>query len=194
MNMPGQGGPQGYPGFPPHGSPPQGPPPQGPPAQHQGPPPGYQGYQGAPTQQFGPGGPPPQRPPMPRVFAAIWTLALVSVLATVLGLSLDEKGRNAWGSVHAWGGLAILGAVLTITPAVGHSFNLSRERAWQVAACGAGALVLFWVLFVLPTAGSNTSLLTTIGAAAGVIAVWIAPGREAVTGQGDASRPQGHSW
>jgi hypothetical protein len=110
----------------------------------------------------------------------------------VLGLTLDENGNNAWHSVHAWGGVAVAGAVLTLAPALARSFNLAPQRAWQIAGCGAGALVLFWVLFVLPAVGSNTSLVTTVGAAAGVIAVWIAPGRESTAPGGPG--PQGHTW
>jgi hypothetical protein len=91
---------------------------------------------------------------------------------------MKEDGHNAWSSVHAWGAVAILGALLTLAPVLARSLRLSPRRAWQVAACGAAALGLFWVLFVLPAVGSNTSLLATIGAAAGIIAVWIAPGRE----------------
>jgi hypothetical protein len=174
-------------------------PPQGYPApQPQGPPPGP--YQGPPsTQPFqtGPGqwtpsGPPPgpQRPPVPKVISAIWTLGLISIAATVLGLSLKEDGRNAWDSVNAWGGLAIAGAVLTLTPALAQSMSISRERAWQVSVCGAGALLLFWVLFVLPNVGSNTTLLVTIGAAAGAIAAWIAPGRAPTPG----SQPDQNTW
>jgi hypothetical protein len=103
-----------------------------------------------------------------------------------LGLSLKEDGHTAWDSVHAWGGLALVGAVLTLAPVIRGS--LTPHRAWQVAACGAAALGLFWVLFVLPAVGSNTSLVTTIGVAAGIIAVWIAPGREAPSG------PPRHDW
>jgi hypothetical protein len=104
---------------------------------------------------------------------------------------VEEDGRNAWDSVNAWGAVAILGALLTLAPAARGSLNLTAHRAWQIAACGAAALALFWVLFVLPAAGSNTSLITTVGAAAGIVAVWMAPGRE------DAARPappQGSSW
>lgn len=154
---------------------------------------------GAPTQQFqtgaggqwNPGGPPkPQRAPMPKVITAIWVLGLISLAGTVIGLSVSEDGANAWKSVHAWGGVAIVGALLTLAPAMAGSMNMTAQRAGQVALCGAGALLLFWVLFVLPAVGSNTSLIVTIGVAAGVIAAWIAPGRET----GPAARPDDHIW
>lgn len=192
MNMP---PPPHGPGQP--GQHPQSPPPQGPPSGPiPAPPPGIPG---APTQQFQtasggqwqPAGPPkPQRPPMPKVISAIWALGLISVAATVIGLTVNEDGVNAWKSVHAWGGLAIVGALLTLAPAMASSMNMTAQRAWQVAGCGAGALLLFWVLFVLPAAGTNTSLVVTIGVAAGVIAAWIAPGREAASAQ----RTDEHSW
>lgn len=172
---PGQhpGSPTGFPPGPPVGSP-------------AGPPPGYQpsGYQQPGYQQPGP----PPAPSGARGSQAVGILAFVSLAATVIGLSVDENDRNAWDSVHAWGGVAILGALLTFAPLLRSTFNLTAHRAGQIAACGAGALALFWVLFVLPAAGTNTSLVTTVGAAAGIIAAWIAPGRE------DGARPPGPTW
>lgn len=155
---------------------PQGPPPGYPP---QGPPPGYAG---PPTQAM-----PPSRTPASKANQLVWTLGLISVAGVILGLSLKEDGVNQWHTVKAWGGLAIVGAALTLTPAVGNSLGLRPQRAWQVAVCGAAALVLFWVLFTLPAVGSNVSLLTTIGVAAGVLCAWVAPGRE-------PSGPQRATW
>lgn len=173
--------------LPAHGGPPPGPPPgyQGPPpGPPAGPPPGFPG--GPP--QFGPpgAGHAPAGPPRSRAGTVVGVLGVVSIAATVIGLTVEENGRNAWDSVNAWGALAILGAVLTLAPVLRSSMNMTARRAWQVAACGAAALGLFWVLFVLPAAGSNTSLVTTVGAAAGIIAVWVAPGRE--------DGPTGHGW
>ena len=173
-----------------------------------GPPPGYQGPQG--PQQNPQQGPPPgygdptmainrpqeyQQPsqnpgqnpglvaaPRPKGSGSIVVLGLVAVICVILGLSIAENGHTAWDSVNAWGALAIAGAIAVLAPAVGRTVGLSQQRAWQVAVCGAGALVLYWVLFVLPSVGSNTSLLTTIGVAAGLIAAWIAPGRGSATG------------
>lgn len=145
--------------------------------------------------QYGPPpGSAPRHAPTPKGMSAVWTLGLISIAATVIGLTVKEDGRNAWDSVNAWGGLAIAGAVLTLTPALARSFGMTPHRAWQAAACGAAALVLFWVLFVLPAAGSNTSLVVTIGAAAGIVAAWIAPGREPMPGPPPGPRPEGHTW
>lgn len=182
----------------PHQNPmnPQGRPPHQPPYQ----PP----YEGVPTQPAYPVGQPvqppppgwtggyaqPGVPPVSRTSALVWTLGLVSILGVVLGISLKEDGANAWHSVHAWGGLAIAGAVLTLAPVAGHSFGMTAVRAWQTAVVGAGALVLYWVLFVLPSVGSNTSLLTTIGVAAGAVAAWLAPGKAPA----DSRPPAGNTW
>jgi hypothetical protein len=46
------------------------------------------------------------------------------------------------------------------------------------------------VLFVLPSVGSNTSLLTTIGVAAGAVAAWLAPGKTPADGR----PPAGNAW
>ena len=146
----------------------------------------------SPTVQFVAQNPPPPKAARPKEFTTIWTLGLVSLLAVVLGTSLDENGANAWHTVHAWGAVALLGAALTLAPAVGPSFGLTPLRAGQVAVAGAGALVLYWVLFVLPAVGSNTSLLTTVGVAAGVVAAWLAPGRERAASPEPGAT--GHSW
>jgi len=120
----------------------------------------------------------------------ILVLALASVIAVALGLSLKEDDVNGWESVHAWGGLALVGSILTAAPALGSA--LGERTAWRIAVGGAGALGLFWVLLVLPQVGSNLSLLTTCGVAAGITAACLAPGRP-----GDPSAPagpQGHQW
>jgi hypothetical protein len=159
---------------------PQGPPPgppQGPQQAYAAPPPGLpQGYAGPPPG-YPPAGHAPPRPRMPRVIIAIWMLAAISVAGVALGLSLKEHNVNAWKSVHAWGAMAILGAVLTAAPAFGSSAHVSALRCWQVAVAGAATLAFFWILFVLPNVGSNTTLLTTVGVVAGIAASWIAPGQ-----------------
>lgn len=161
-----------YPQQPPQAFPPQTLPPQAGPQQ---PPPGY-----APVPPLYP---PRQPSPAPNGQPAAWALGLLSVLLVVLAISLEENGSNAWHSVHAWGVLAIAGAALTLAAVAGRSVGMGPQRSFQVAVAGAGGLVLYWVLFVLPAVGSNTSLLATLGVIAGVCAVWVAPGRAAATTQ-----------
>lgn len=152
------------------------------------------GPHGAPTVQFVAQTPPPPKVARPKEFTAVWALGLASLLAVVLGISLDENGVNAWHTVHAWGGLAVVAAAVTLAPVLAPSFGVTPLRAAQAAAVGAGALVLYWVLFVLPVVGSNTSLLTTIGVAAGALAAWTAPGRERAASPEPEPGPTGHSW
>jgi hypothetical protein len=117
------------------------------------------------------------RTPLQKAQAAVGIWGAIAVVAIVLGLSIPEDDHSQWSSVHAWGALAILGAVLTAIPAFAGSVSLSAHRAWQGAAIGAGILAVFWVLLVLPSVGSNMSLVLTVGVAAGCAAAWLAPGR-----------------
>jgi hypothetical protein len=165
---------------------PQAPPPPGPPA---GPPPPGRSS-GPPTAQLpGPlAGPVHQ---MPRPHVAVTLFAAASLTAVAIGISVPEDGNNAWHTVKAWGGVALVASALTFAPSVGSALRLSAYRAWQVAVGGASGLALYWVLFVLPDIAKNTSLITTLGVAAGIVVAWIAPGRHA---PGAPPRPPGPTW
>jgi hypothetical protein len=121
---------------------------------------------------------------------AVNLFAAASLAAVAIGISVPEDGQNAWHTVKAWGGVALVAAALTFAPAVGSAMRLSAYRAWQVAAGGAAGLALYWVLFVLPDIAKNTSLITTLGVAAGIVVAWIAPGRHAP----GAPHPPGPTW
>lgn len=167
----------------------QPPPPPAPP--YQTPYGGQPAWQAPPPPQYGPPpqGPPPQPQPRPQregVGWLVWTLAAVSIVATLIGLSVPTANGNAWSAVGAWCLVPVAGALLTFAPAV--RLGLTPRRAWQVGAGGAALLVFFWVLFVLPGVGDAPTLLDTIGAGAGGAAVWAAPGRRADPGQG------AHTW
>lgn len=123
---------------------------------------------------------------------AIWTLAGIALAGVVLGLTLNENGHNAWHTVHAWGVLPIAGAALTAAPALSAGNGLTPRRAWQLSVAGAVLLVLFWILLVLPDVGSNTTLLTTVGTAAGVLCAWIAPTGAPTDGR--SGPPPGPVW
>ena len=132
---------------------------------------------------------------MSRLQLALTLFAAASLATVAIGVSVPEEGHNAWHTVKAWGGVALVAAALTFAPALGSALRLTAYRAWQVAAGGAGGLGLYWVLFVLPDIEKNTSLATTAGVAAGIVVAWIAPGRQPADGPpGAHARPPGPSW
>jgi len=134
-------------------------------------------------------------PPGSRLQLALTLFAAASLAAVAIGISVPEDGHNAWHTVKAWGGVALVAAALTFAPALGSALRLTPYRAWQVAAGGAAGLGLYWVLFVLPDIGKNTSLATTVGVAAGIVVAWIAPGRHPADGPAGAhARPPGPTW
>ena len=121
---------------------------------------------------------------------AVTLFAAASLVAIAIGISVPEGGHNAWHTVKAWGGVALVAAALTFAPSVWSAVRITAYRAWQVAVGGAAGLALYWVLFVLPDIAKNTALITTLGVAAGIVVAWIAPERH---GPG-APRPPGPTW
>ena len=108
-------------------------------------------------------------------------LSLLAVVGVLLGLLVDEDGANLWDASEAWSVFAIVCAVAVLAPLLRRSLKWSDDRAWTVAAIGAGGLVLYWLLLVLPAISRNTSFAITVAAAAAVGAVWLAPGRRDLT-------------
>lgn len=120
----------------------------------------------------------------------------MSLVLIVLGMSIEEHNVTNWHNYKAWGGVAIAAAVLTMAGLVAPKLGWTNRLGWQLSAIGAGLLVFFWVLFVVPDIQKNTSLLLSLGVAAGVGAVWFAPGREQAGPPGPAGRPARgpHTW
>ena len=108
-------------------------------------------------------------------------LALLAVVAVLLGLLVDEDGVNLWDASEAWSIFAIACTIAVLAPLLRKTLTWTEERAWTVAAIGAGGLVLHWLLLVLPAIARNTSFAITVGVAAAVAAVWLAPGRRDLT-------------
>ena len=105
---------------------------------------------------------------------------VIAVAAIILATFMDETGINFWDQFGGlWSLFAIGAAALTLLPALRTVFSIGTELAWKLAVGGAAALVLWWVLFVLPNIGqpqvSNLTFLATVGVAAGVLAVWTSP-------------------
>jgi len=110
-------------------------------------------------------------------------LGLLAIAAVVIGLLVEESdgggspSANLWDRTSAplWSIVAIVAAVATLLPAVRTVGNLPANLAWTIAAIGAGYLVFWWVLFILPEISLNVAFLVTIGVACAVAAVWTSP-------------------
>jgi hypothetical protein len=105
----------------------------------------------------------------------VW-LALVALVLLILGLSIPEDDVVGW-EVGTWAAFATACCLALFVPLFGAAVNLSRERAWRVAAGGAVGLFVFWLLIVVPQIADNTSFLVTASTAAAAGAAWLAPGR-----------------
>lgn len=145
--------------------------------------PGGPGPSGWPGQggPGGAGGSTPARAPADKgalVRAVLHGLALVLV---VLGVSIPMGQDSLWSASAAWAGFACAAALaqgVAALPSTGGS-----RTNWQVGAVGAGALVLFWTLIMLPAISSNMAFMVTLGTGCAVAAVLLhphAPGRESL--------------
>lgn len=104
-------------------------------------------------------------------------VGLLGVVGLVLAIFLKEAGTNLWDALsEAWAIFAIVAAVLALVPSFGSALSLRQRVAWQIGAASVGALLLWWVLFILPNIARNTSFLATLAIAALAIGVWLSPG------------------
>lgn len=102
-------------------------------------------------------------------------LALVLV---VLGISLDldDRGGALWGDTWTWAGFATLLAVLQLGALLPRT--ALSGAGWTLGAVGAGGLLLFWTLLMLPAISTNMAFLVTLGTACAVAAVLLSPDRK----------------
>ena len=166
---------------------------QGTPPSWTPPPPGGPTPPPPPQQEYQSGGDPSGSTPQPVAksgpnlnLSPEIVLGVVAVLGVVLGLLLkvedkvgtgvaDAKGKvKLWDTMGwTWTWLAIIAAVATLLPALRSALNISADLARTITTVAAGALVFWWVLFILPYISLTTGFLATVGVAAGVGAVWM---------------------
>lgn len=125
--------------------------------------------------------------------SAPMVFGVIAVAAIVLATFLEETEISFWDQFGGlWSLFAIAAALLTLLPALRTVVNLKADLAWTLALGGAAALVLWWVLFVLPNIGqpqvANLTFLATVGVAAGVLAVWTSPDNS-LKSHADSSSP-----
>jgi hypothetical protein len=104
-------------------------------------------------------------------------LSLIALVLVPLGLFVPEHDHQVWDDSEAWAVFALACAVVQLAPLLRSMFAWSAERAWVIGAVGAGGLLLYWVLLVLPSISANTSFALTAATAAACGGLWLAPGR-----------------
>ena len=110
-------------------------------------------------------------------------LGVVGIIAILIGLLLDESdgggapSESLWDRTSAplWSIVAIVAAAATLLPALRSAINVPARLAWTIGAVGAGYLVFWWVLFILPDISLNVAFLVTLGVGAAVAAVLTSP-------------------
>jgi hypothetical protein len=107
----------------------------------------------------------------------VTTARIAAVVLVALGLSIPFDSSCSWVTQTAWSAFAMIAAIVQLLPAFAGSFGWSVPRAWLVSATGTGALLLFWLLIVLPQITSNAGFCLTLAAAAATAGTLLAPGR-----------------
>jgi hypothetical protein len=110
-------------------------------------------------------------------------LGVVAIIAILIGLLLNESdgegapSESLWDRTSAplWSIVAIVAAVATLLPALRTVVSVPARLAWTIGAVGAGYLVFWWVLFILPDISLNVAFLVTLGVGAAVAAVLTSP-------------------
>lgn len=105
-------------------------------------------------------------------------LHVLALLLVVLGISIDMDDRDSvlWSDTWTWAGFATLmalaqGAALLPRTAL-------SGAGWTIGAIGAGGLLLFWTLLMLPMISTNMAFLVTLGAACATAGVLLSPDRK----------------
>jgi hypothetical protein len=127
--------------------------------------------------------PSPSRSYGPRERAALAGVVLVvlCVLLLQLGLGLRLGTESLWSVIPLWSAFATVAALLGLLAFVPDALDRSKLRpraGWKVAAGGLVGLTVFWLLVVLPVAGTDRGFLLTAALVSLGGAVWIAPSRE----------------
>lgn len=123
-----------------------------------------------------PGGTPAQTGSTGTLGVVRIVLHVLALLLVVLGISLDLDDRGAmWSDTWAWAGFATLMALAQAAALLPRS--ATSGASWLIGAVGAGGLLLFWTLLMLPMISTNSAFLVTLGTACAVAGVLLSPDR-----------------
>lgn len=97
-------------------------------------------------------------------------------ILVLIGLSWPEGGETGWSRYLLWAVFAAVAAIGQLS-SITKSATSSPSQAWTVAALCTGALLVYWVLIVLPEITSNGGFLQTLGVGAAATSLWLTPRR-----------------
>ncbi len=105
-------------------------------------------------------------------------LHVLALLLVALGLSadLDDRDSVLWSDTWTWAGFATLMALAQGAALLPRT--VLSGAGWTTGAVGAGGLLLFWTLLMLPLISTNMAFLVTLGTACATAAVLLSPDRK----------------
>jgi hypothetical protein len=132
-------------------------------------------------------GPPPADRPVVTARRRRRPSALVGLVLGVAAVALLEVGllrgvgRTAgfWHTVPLWSAFATVATLVGLLASVARGARAGSDRAWRISAAGLTGLAVFWVLVVLPVAGTDRGFLLTAALSCLGVSLWLAPGRQA---------------
>lgn len=104
-------------------------------------------------------------------------LHAIALIVIVIGISVEMDGMDVlWSESWTWASFATVmavaqGAALLPRTTVG-------GLGWTIGAVGAGGLLLFWTLLMLPMISTNMAFMVTVGTACAAAAVMMSPDRK----------------
>ncbi len=117
------------------------------------------------------------RTPADRATLTATVLGVLGLVVLELGLALGFGVRSVWSTLPTWSAFATVAALVALVPFAPSRGGLSRRQAWQVGAAGGAALLVFWVLIVLPGVASDQGFVLTAGVALSAGALWLVQAR-----------------
>jgi hypothetical protein len=120
------------------------------------------------------------RAPRDRTALAGIGLVALSVVLLELGLTLRFGTESAWSAIPLWSAFATVCALLGLAAfarALPAARRLGARTGRRIAAGGLTGLAVFWVLVVLPGAGTDRGFLLTAALGALGWALWLGAGR-----------------
>jgi hypothetical protein len=102
-------------------------------------------------------------------------LAVAALVLLEVGLLVHESGENLWSRVPLWSAFASLACVigLAVLAARLPGARGAAAHAWTIAAGGLAGVAVFWLLVVLPSAGSDRGFLLTAALGCLGAATWL---------------------